>query len=67
MITFEQLRKKYTLMQIAEALGFCTKDDTFQKRAACKSRVCNWRKTGIPPRVLKKRQLELIYMTKLIS
>ena len=56
-MTYTELIEKYgTLTKIAMHLGYCTEKSTEKRRLGAKSRVSNWKRTGIPARVLKRLQ-----------
>ena len=55
MITYEQLTAKNKLIDIAIALGFVSAEGTQQEKRAAIARVANWKRTGLPNRVLVKK------------
>lgn len=58
-ITYEMIKRYNTLLQIAIVLGFCGIEDTKERKLAQTSRVCNWARTGIPERILAKKDAQL--------
>lgn len=58
-ITYENLIAKHKLQDIAIKLEYIKADDAPEKKSAAASRICNWKRTGIPLRVLAKKEKEL--------
>jgi hypothetical protein len=55
MITYKQLTAKNKLIDIAIALGYVKADSTQQEKRSAIARVANWKRTGLPSRVLVKK------------
>lgn len=54
MITYNQLKAGRTLQEIAIALGFMSPGSNKQRKYKAVCRISNWRRTGIPPRVIAR-------------